>query len=65
MAEVIKINAPEVTISVGRWNVVITAKYSSGNTSKWIISADHGYTEGDGIYFATEEEHKKYLKETW
>jgi hypothetical protein len=50
-----------VKITQARWNVWIEIEKSDGTVEKFIASADHGATWGDGIFFGTPEEYKEQI----
>lgn len=48
-----------VAIECGRWQVTINIIDHRGKEYKFVASADHGVTFGDGIFFGTLEEYKR------
>lgn len=52
-------NPRKIEIRKSRWQVDITITMPDGEVVELVASADSGYTNGDGIYFATREQFEK------
>ena len=57
MREVKEFAAKLIRIVVSRWDVQLIITKMDDSTETWIASADNFFTEGDRIWFGTQEEY--------
>ncbi len=49
-----------VEISKSRWDIRIFITLPDGEVKTYVASADRHYTDGDGIWFGTQEEYEEW-----